>query len=144
PGTPSSLPPKTFDLIESLPPVSPQASGTALCRKNQQSSSPRRLEQGFNAPFFLKKNQNMLKEKTLSWDVVVSSPQFGENTAFFSSFSVGGLHGWSILSVIPLELQAIKPQPSPMTRPNKKPFSTKRAFFSRTPCKQGFDNVESL
>ena len=63
PGTPSSLPPKTFDLIESLPPVSPQASGTALCRKNQQSSSPRRLKQGFNARFFLKKESKHAERK---------------------------------------------------------------------------------
>ena len=37
--------------------------------------------------------------------VVVSSPQFGENTAFFFGFPLGGIHGQGILPVIPLELQ---------------------------------------
>jgi len=40
-----------------------------------------------------------------SWHVVVSSPQHGEHTAFFSSFPLGGIHGQSILPVIPLGLQ---------------------------------------
>ncbi|WP_337432199.1 hypothetical protein [Bilophila sp.] len=37
-------------------------------------------------------------------DVAALSPQYSESTAFLR-FSVGGLHGWGLLSVIPLELQ---------------------------------------
>ena len=36
--------------------------------------------------------------------VVVSSPQCGENTAFFSGFPLGGNYGQGIFPVIPLEL----------------------------------------
>ena len=36
-------------------------------------------------------------------DVVISSPQYGEKRGFFSHFSVDGLYGWRVLSVIPLE-----------------------------------------
>ena len=49
--------------------------------------------------------------------VVISSPQHGENTAFFSSFSLGGLYGWDILLVIPFELQEIRHQPFSMIQP---------------------------
>ncbi|WP_337430591.1 hypothetical protein [Bilophila sp.] len=38
----------------------------------------------------------------LSEYMVVSSPQRGENTAFFSSFPLGGIHSQGILLVIPL------------------------------------------
>ncbi|WP_337431523.1 hypothetical protein [Bilophila sp.] len=38
-------------------------------------------------------NKNLIKRKALFWFVVVSSPQCGENTAFFSGFSLGGIHG---------------------------------------------------
>ncbi|WP_302553775.1 hypothetical protein [uncultured Bilophila sp.] len=37
--------------------------------------------------------------------MVVSSPQCGENTAFFSGFPLGGIHGSGLLPVIPLELE---------------------------------------
>ena len=43
--------------------------------------------------------------------VVVSSPQCGENTAFFSCFPLGGSHGQGIFPVIPLELQGKNHQP---------------------------------
>jgi len=43
--------------------------------------------------------------------VVVSSPQCGETYGFFSSFSLGGIHGQGIFPVIPLELQGKKHQP---------------------------------
>ena len=35
----------------------------------------------------------------LSWHVIILPPQYVENTTFLSSFSVGGLHVWNILSV---------------------------------------------
>lgn len=37
--------------------------------------------------------------------MVVLSPQYGENTAFFSSFPFGGIYGQGILLAIPLEFQ---------------------------------------
>ncbi|WP_308771720.1 hypothetical protein [uncultured Bilophila sp.] len=37
--------------------------------------------------------------------MVVSSPQYDENTAFFSIFPLGGIHGQGIFPVNPLELQ---------------------------------------
>ena len=43
--------------------------------------------------------------EALLWFVVVSSPQCGENTAFFSGFPFGGSHGSGILPVVPLELE---------------------------------------
>ena len=43
--------------------------------------------------------------KALLENVVVSSPQCGENTAFFSGFPLGGIHGSGLLPVIPLELE---------------------------------------
>ena len=43
-------------------------------------------------------------KKALSSHVVVSSPQCGQNTAFFSVFPLGGIHSQGILSVNPLEL----------------------------------------
>jgi hypothetical protein len=49
--------------------------------------------------------------------VVVSSPQHGETTTFFSSFPLGGIHAWGILLVIPLAFQGIKHQPFSMTQP---------------------------
>jgi len=48
--------------------------------------------------------------------VVVSSPQYGENTAFFSGFPLGGIYGQGILPVIPLELQGKKHQPFSITQ----------------------------
>ncbi|WP_337430930.1 hypothetical protein [Bilophila sp.] len=50
------------------------------------------------------------------WNVVVSSPQHGENTAFFSSLFVRRLYGLGVLPVIPLGLQK-KHQPFPEIRP---------------------------
>ena len=35
----------------------------------------------------------------LSWHAIILSPRYVENTTFLSSFSVGGLHVWNILSV---------------------------------------------
>ena len=55
----------------------------------------------------------------LLWYVVVSSPQHGENTAFFSNFPFGGLHSWGILLIIPLELQRKRHQPFSMAQPKK-------------------------
>ena len=49
--------------------------------------------------------------------MVISSPQHGENTAFFSSFSLGGLYGWDILLVILFELQGKRHQPFSMIQP---------------------------
>ena len=49
--------------------------------------------------------------------MVVSSPQCGEKTAFFSGFPLGGIHGQGILPVIPLELQGKKHQPFSITQP---------------------------
>ena len=49
--------------------------------------------------------------------VVVSSPQCGENTAFFSCFPLGGNHGQGIFPVILLELQGKKHQPFSITQP---------------------------
>ena len=49
--------------------------------------------------------------------MVVSSPQCGENTAFFFGFPLGGNHGQGIFPVIPLELQGKKHQPFSMTQP---------------------------
>ena len=43
--------------------------------------------------------------KALLKYVVVSSPQRGENAAFFSSFPLGGIHSQGILLVVPLGLQ---------------------------------------
>lgn len=40
--------------------------------------------------------------KALPKDMVVSSPRYGENTAFFSSFPL--VDGWDMLSAIPSEL----------------------------------------
>ena len=51
--------------------------------------------------------------------MVVSSPQCDENTAFFSGFPLGGIHGQGILPVIPLELQGKKHQPFSITQPQK-------------------------
>ena len=45
-----------------------------------------------------------LKCLALSQHVVVSSLPCGENTAFFFSFPIGGIHSQGILLVIPLEL----------------------------------------
>ena len=50
--------------------------------------------------------------------MVVSSPQRGENTGFFSSFPLGGNHGQGIFSVIPLELQGKKHQSFSTTQPS--------------------------
>ena len=52
--------------------------------------------------------------------MVVSSPQYGENTAFFSAFPLGGIHGQGILPVTPLEFQGKKHQPFSITQPSKK------------------------
>ena len=48
---------------------------------------------------------------------------------FFFNFSVGGLSGWGILSVIPLELQEMQHQAFPMIRPKKR--SALAIFFQR-------------
>ncbi|WP_302553188.1 hypothetical protein [uncultured Bilophila sp.] len=53
----------------------------------------------------------------LSEYVVVSSPQRGENAAFFSSFPLGGIHSQGILLVVPLGLQGKKHQPFSMVQP---------------------------
>ena len=55
--------------------------------------------------------------KALSWNEVVSSPQHGENTAFFSSLSVRRLYGLGALPVIPLGLEKRKRLPFPEIRP---------------------------
>ena len=57
------------------------------------------------------------KNMALLWYAVVSSPQCGKNTGFFSSFPLGGSHGQGILPVIPLELQGKKHQPFSITQP---------------------------
>ena len=63
--------------------------------------------------------------------MVVSSPQCGENTAFFSGFPLGGIQGQGILPVIPLELQGKRHQPFSITQQNKKavPQKTIDALF---------------
>ena len=53
----------------------------------------------------------------LPWHVSALSPQYGKNTDFFSYFPLGGLHGWGILLVIPLELQGKRHQPFSMAQP---------------------------
>ena len=55
--------------------------------------------------------------EALLWFVLVSSPQCGENTAFFFGFPLGGLHCQGIFPVIPLELQGKKHQPFSITQP---------------------------
>ena len=55
--------------------------------------------------------------EALLWFVVVSSPQCGENTAFFFGFPLGGLHCQGIFPVIPLELQGKKHLPFSITQP---------------------------
>ena len=49
--------------------------------------------------------------------MVVSSPQHGENTAFFSSFPINGIHSQGILQFLPLEFQGKKHQPFSMIQP---------------------------
>ena len=49
--------------------------------------------------------------------MVVPSPQYGENTAFFSSFPINGIHSQGILLFLPLEFQGKKHQPFSMTQP---------------------------
>ena len=55
--------------------------------------------------------------EALLWFVVVSSPQCGENTAFFFGFPLGGLHCQGIFPIIPLEFQGKKHQPFSITQP---------------------------
>ena len=59
--------------------------------------------------------------------MVVSSPQCGENTAFFSGFPLGGIQGQGILPVIPLELQGKKHQPFSITQSFLKVFDWQEA-----------------
>ncbi|MBS6141886.1 MAG: hypothetical protein KH745_04705 [Bilophila sp.] len=40
-----------------------------------------------------KEKHGPVKNMALLWYAVVSSPQCGKNTGFFSSFPLGGLHG---------------------------------------------------
>ena len=63
--------------------------------------------------------------------MVVPSPQYGENTTFFSGFPLGGILGQGLLPVIPLELQGKRHQPFSITQPNKKavPQETIDALF---------------
>ena len=49
--------------------------------------------------------------------MVVSSPQCGENTAFFSGFFLGGIYGQGIFPFILLEFQGKKHQPFSITQP---------------------------
>ena len=65
-------------------------------------------------------NESRIKKALLSF-VVVSSPQCDENTAFFSGFPLGGIHGQGIFPVIPLEFQGKKHQPFSMTQPTSSP-----------------------
>ncbi len=68
--------------------------------------------------------------KALSWSMIISSPQYNENTAFFSSLSVDGLHDWDILLVIPLKLQKTKYRSFHNTAILKDYTASKQLMFS--------------
>ena len=60
-----------------------------------------RLIRGWAAPWKKRRETSRRFVLALSWHMVVSSPQYGENTDVFSSFPVDGLHTWDMLLVIP-------------------------------------------
>ena len=71
------------------------------------------------------------KAKALPQDMVVSSPRYGENTAFFSSFPL--VDGWGMLSAIPSELHE-SANHSLWRRQGKKKGRPRGLANAGTPC----------